>query len=143
MMNSQIRHYGIVVLDIKKSLLFWSLLGFKVKKEKTEYGDTIDRMLAFSNAKIKTFKLINKNKDIVELINFINPKVQKNQLQTNCSGPTHIALSVKQIGKLYLKLVKNKIQFNCRPTLSKDKKVMVTYCKTPEGAFLELVEALV
>ena len=24
--------------------------------------------------------------------------------------------------------------------LSKDKKVIMTYCKTPEGAFLELVE---
>ena len=42
----------------------------------------------------------------------------------------------------YLLSRKKKIQFNSKPQISLDGNVMMTYCKTPEGAFLELVEEL-
>ena len=32
--------------------------------------------------------------------------------------------------------------FNSKPKLSEDGKVVMTYCKTPEGAFLELVQEM-
>ena len=43
-----------------------------------------------------------------------------------------------------MKYIKNlkKIEFNSKPLLSKDGKVKMTYCKTPEGAFLELVQEI-
>ena len=37
---------------------------------------------------------------------------------------------------------KNKIEFNCAPQISKDKKVKVLYAKTPERCYVELVEEL-
>jgi hypothetical protein len=57
-------------------------------------------------------------------------------------GYTHISLTVKNINYLYKNLKKNKIIFNSAPKISADGKVIMTYCKTPEGAYLELVEEL-
>ena len=42
----------------------------------------------------------------------------------------------------FIKNIKKKIKFNSEPLFSKDGNVKMTYCKTPEGAFLELVEEL-
>ena len=39
-------------------------------------------------------------------------------------------------------LLKKNNVFNCPPQLSEDRKVKFTYLRTPEGAFLELVEEL-
>ena len=38
--------------------------------------------------------------------------------------------------------IKKKIVFNTKPKVSADGNVLMTYCKTPEGAYLELVEEL-
>ena len=32
--------------------------------------------------------------------------------------------------------------FNSEPVISADGKVLITYCKTPEGSYLELVQEL-
>ena len=37
---------------------------------------------------------------------------------------------------------KKKILFNSPPQKSADGKVLMTYCRTPEGAYLELVQEL-
>ena len=71
---------------------------------------------------------------------FLTFQNKKFKLKTYSYGFTHISLTVKDVRSLYRQLKRNKILFNARPSLSKDKKVIMTYCKTPEGAFLELVE---
>ena len=60
-MKSTIRHTGIVVQDIDKSLIFWTkIMGFNILKKKDESGDYIDKfvVLCAENQKIK-FSLIN------------------------------------------------------------------------------------
>jgi hypothetical protein len=39
-------------------------------------------------------------------------------------------------------LKKINIKFNSKPLKSADGKVFMTYCKTPEGAYLELVQEI-
>tara|TARA_B100000963_G_scaffold41570_1_gene30920 strand:+ start:10717 stop:11145 length:429 start_codon:yes stop_codon:yes gene_type:complete len=139
-----IRHTGLVTKNIKKSLNFWcDLIGFKVYKDIIEYGDAIDNILKLKNTKVRTIKLKDKKKNLLELLHFLKPK--KNKIKktfSNSIGYTHISITVKDIDKLCKKLKMHKVKFNSPPQISKDGRVKMTYCQTPEGSFLEIVEEL-
>ena len=142
-MNIRVRHTGIVTENLTKSLEFWQkYFGFKKIKDNNEYGETIDKVLGYKNVKVRTVKLKDSSNALIELLFFKNrPKTKKNLLSPYSNGITHISITVKNIDKIYDKL-KKKIRFNSKPLISHDGNVKMTYCKTPEGAFLELVEEL-
>ena len=139
-----IRHTGIVTKNLKKSLWFWSKqLKFKIKKAVNEKGDTIDSVLGYKNVKVRTIKLADNSKNLIEILYFLNPpKVKKNKIFPYSNGITHLSITVKNLNNLYKKLKKDRVKFNSKPKISEDRKVLMTYCKTPEGCFLELVEEL-
>ena len=141
---TEIRHTGLVTKNIKKSLLFWTqYLNFKIYKEMNEEGDLIDKIMLFKNVKLKTFKLKDKNNSVLELLYFKNPPKNKFvNTKPYTNGFTHISVTVKNIDIIYNKLIKKKIKFNSKPQISLDGNVLMTYCRTPEGAFLELVQEL-
>ena len=140
----KIRHKGIVSKNLKKSIYFWvNLIGFRVVKTLNEEGDLIDKIIGYKNAKVKTIKLEDNFKNLIEILFFLNsPKQSKTKIKPYSLGYTHISLTVKNINYLYKNLKKNKIIFNSAPKISADGRVIMTYCKTPEGAYLELVEEL-
>jgi len=140
----KIRHTGLVTNDLKKSLKFWTkYLKFKIKKEMDEDGDLIDKIMLYQNVKVKTYKLVDNNNMLLELLYFKNsPKIKNNKIKPYTNGFTHISVTVKNLNNLYKFLKKNKIKFNSKPQVSIDGNVLMTYCRTPEGAFLELVEEL-
>ena len=140
----KIRHTGLVTNDLKKSLKFWTkYLKFKIKKEMDEGGDLIDKIMLYQNVKVKTHKLVDNNNMLLELLYFKNsPKIKNNKIKPYTNGFTHISVTVKNLNNLYKFLKKNKIKFNSKPQVSIDGNVLMTYCRTPEGAFLELVEEL-
>jgi len=140
----KIRHTGIVSKNLKKSIYFWvNLIGFRIVKTLNEEGDLIDKIIGYKNAKVKTIKLEDNFKNLIEILFFLNsPKLLKIKIKPYSLGYTHISLTVKNINYLYKNLKKKKIIFNSAPKISADGKVIMTYCKTPEGAYLELVEEL-
>ena len=141
---SVIRHTGLVTTNLKKSLLFWTkYLKFKIHKEMDEDGELIDSIMQYDNVKLKTFKLKDKNNNLLELLYFKNrPKTRFTKIKPYTNGFTHISITVKNLDALYLNLLKRKIVFNSKPKISSDGNVLMTYCITPEGAYLELVEEL-
>jgi catechol 2,3-dioxygenase-like lactoylglutathione lyase family enzyme len=140
----KIRHTGIVTKNLQKSLIFWEkLIGFTQVNSQIETGKLIDSVLGYKNVKVKTIKLKDKKKNLIELLYFYNsPNLDKKKISPYTPGYTHISITVKNIQSIYKKLKKYKIQFNSKPKITPDKKHKMTYCKTPEGAFLELVEEL-
>ena len=140
----KIRHTGLVTRNLTKSFNFWcKLIGFRVKIKLVEKGRTIDKILGYKDVLVKTFKLKDKNNNLLELLYFCNsPKNKKNRIKAYSEGFTHISLTVKDLNKLYKKLKKAKVKFNSEPVISADGKVLITYCKTPEGSYLELVQEL-
>tara|TARA_Y100000590_G_C15730779_1_gene1016939 strand:- start:1211 stop:1642 length:432 start_codon:yes stop_codon:yes gene_type:complete len=140
----KIRHTGIVTDNLKKSLLFWEkILKFKIVKSMIETGNLIDKVLGYKNVKVKTIKLKDSGNNLIELLYFYNsPKIKKKIILPYTQGYTHISITVKNISQIYKKLKKKKIKFNAKPQVTPDGKFKMTYCRTPEGAYLELVEVL-
>ena len=143
-MKVKIRHAGMVTKNINESMFFWNkLLGFKVKKILNEQGELLDKVLGYKGVKVKTIKLADDNGNLIEILYFQNSPSENNyKIKPYTKGMTHISVTVKNINKIFQKLVKKKIRFNAEPQKSEDGKVLMTYCRTPEGAFLELVEEL-
>jgi len=138
----KIRHIGIVTIDIKTSLKFWTkFLNFKVFKILLESGKTIDNMFGYKNTFIKSIKLKDKSGSIIELLEIKKPKIKHRKNLTINNGITHFAITIENLDKFYKKN-KNRIKFNCPPQISKDGNVKVLYAKTPEKCFLEIVEEI-
>ena len=142
-MIKNIRHTGIVVKDLKQSLKFYrDLLGFETVIEMNESGDYIDTLLSLQNAAVKTLKLKSPCGQMIELLHFLEPASRSHDTGINDTGITHIAVTVDNADSVYEKLSREKVPCLSSPCVSPDGNAKVVFCKTPEGAFLELVEIL-
>ena len=147
-MNSSLkvkfRHVGIVIRDLKKSLIFWcDILGFRIIKQVNEEGSYIDHMLGLKEVKVTTTKISDKNNNIIELLHFKSHHDHKDwQGKPYSTGLTHIALTVVNL-KNIIKKLKDQNMLECdSPIKSPDGKVLVVYAKCIEGLLIELVEEL-
>lgn len=140
-----IRHFGLVVSNLEKALIFYrDLLGLCVQGKTDENGDFISKMLSSENVKLKTVKLsANDNSTRLELLEFKNPKINSTK-KTNLFEPgfTHISLTVKNLDELYIRLKNSNIEFNSQPTISPNGALKVVFCKDFEGNYLELIEEI-
>lgn len=140
-----VRHTGIVVNNLQKSLKFYrDLLGLKVKTRAVEFGNYIDRMNGKNAIRVTTVKMSADNgPTLVELLKFDMPKVKSKKAPGPFKiGPTHLAFTVDNLEKVYQKLLANGVHFNCPPVTPPNGKAKATFCKDPDGALIELVEEL-
>lgn len=144
LIKTKVRHIGLVVKDLEKSLKFWcETLDFSVVKIMEEKGEYLDLMMGLQNVDVKTAKLSDKNGNLIELLYFKNYSDDNDLIKKPYSnGLTHIALTVdnleKTIGKLQkLNLIKSNI-----PVISPDGKVKVVYARCLEGLLIEFVQEL-
>jgi catechol 2,3-dioxygenase-like lactoylglutathione lyase family enzyme len=142
-MIKEIRHMGIVVDDLKKSLWFYKeKMGFKVFKHMDESGHFIDKILGIRNIMVTTVKMTLGNGQMIELLNFSSHKKNILQRSINDVGPTHLAFTVDNIDKFYDDFLHDGVEFISTPKVSEDGSVKVVFCKAPEGTYIELVELL-
>lgn len=139
-----IRHFGIVVSDIKKSLYFYKdLLGLKVKKDTLEKGEFIDNILGLKNVKVRTIKMSANDSNLIELLWYKSHSKKRKKGNTICDiGASHPAFTVKNLDYEYKKLKKQGVKFICPPQISPDSKAKVTFCYDPDNVPVELVEEL-
>lgn len=53
-----VRHVGITVTNMEKSLMFYrDLLGLKIERNMDESGQHIDNMLSMKNVRVNTIKM--------------------------------------------------------------------------------------
>ena len=142
-MVNKIRHTGIVVDDLSKSLRFYrDLLGFEVVKRAKENGPYIERILALGNASVTTVKMTSHDGQMIELLSYTTPSEKKQERKINDVGLSHIALAVIDIDCEYERLRKESVEFISNPVLSPDGYAKVAFCRAPEGTFIELVEVI-
>jgi len=142
-MIKDVRHMGIVVSDMEKSLKFYrDLLGLKVKSLVDEEGEFLDNMLARENVKNKVAKLYAKNGNT--LVELIDSKSYGNKKDRDffTIGASHFALTVDDLDETYDYLIKNGVKFTAPPQQSPNGFAKVTFCEDPDGTPIELVEVI-
>lgn len=141
-----IRHFGIVVSDIEKSLHFYrDILGLKIKIDALEQGKFIDDISDLKNVKVRTIKMsANNGNSLVELLLYKSHPRKPNKAKKICTtGISHIAFTVENIDYEYKKLKERGIKFHCPPQISPNGKAKVAFCRDPEENLIELVEELI
>lgn len=142
---TRVRHVGIVVRDLEKSLLFYrDLLGLTVLRAMDEEGHFLDAILGMEKAKVRTVKLANSaDATQVELLAFENPATEMAGAPSLVRvGPTHVAFTVDNLDQLYRRMTAAGTPFTTEPRVSPDGYAKVTFCRDPDGTALELVEVL-
>jgi len=145
-MIKEVRHVGITVTDMKKSLKFYKdLLGFKIEREMKESGSYIDNMLSLDKVKVKTVKMSvdGAGGTLIELLQFFShPNKSEENSKITKIGTSHFALTVNNLEQTYTKLKNAGIKFNAPPQFSPDGYAKMTFCYDPDNTLIELVEVL-
>ena len=139
-----IRHIGIVVSDLEKSLHFYrNLLGLKVQMDMLEQGKFIDSISNLKNVKVRTIKMSADDGNLVELLWYkSHPRKPGGEKEICKIGVSHVAFTVEDIDYEYKRLKEKGVKFHCPPQISPDNKAKVAFCHDPEGNHRELVEIL-
>lgn len=142
-MIKNIRHTGIVVNDLESALRFYrDLFGFQIVKRMEESGDYIDKICGLTDVKVATVKMASPDGQLIELLHFYSHSSEARPRMISDPGLTHIAFTVDNLDSEYDRLRKAGVSFNAPPQLSPDGYAKVTFCRAPEGTFIELVEVL-
>ena len=129
-MIKNIRHTGIVVINLEASLRFYcDLLGFH-------------NISSLRNVKVTTVKITSPSGQMIELLKYNSHPTEQRTREICEIGISHIAFTVDDLDMEYERLKGKEIQFNSLPQLSPDGYAKVTFCRAPEGTLIELVEIL-
>ena len=142
------RHIGIVVKDLNKSLKFYSdLLELKTYMKVTETGTFINNLTGINNVKVEWIKLIIPKGGLIELLQYHSHPdnltlPESKGFPSNKYGCSHVALTVNDLSTLYNKM--SLLGYTCKsePLISENGKVKILYCHDPDGNILELIEDL-
>lgn len=140
-----IRHSGITVTNMEKSLIFYrDLLGLIVERNMNESGNHIDKMLSMKDVKVNTVKMSAKDKGptMIELLEFKSHPCESNHSNISKIGSSHVAFTVDDLDKTYEKFIAADVKFNAPPQNSPDGYAKVTFCHDPDDTLIELVQVL-
>lgn len=147
-MITAIRHVGIVVRDLNKSLSFYSeILGLKVYKREVEEGPFIDRLTGINNVRLEWVKLIIPKGGLIELLQYhSHPDPDERPSQggapSNALGCSHVALTVTDLDEVYRRVQSCGYSTKSTPITTPNKAAKILYCHDPDGTILELIEDL-
>lgn len=143
-MKSGIRHIGIVVQDIQKSINFWlDHFDFSIYLDQIEEGEFIEHLLNIPNVKVRTVKMKGQDNSLIELLYFFE-KQDIDQWRGNLTstGLTHLALNINNLNEKIKKLQSHGFELINQPRKSENGSVLVAFIKGPEGILIELVESV-
>ena len=139
----KLRHVGITVVDIERSLTFYrDLLGFKIHRDMEESGNYIDNFSGIKDIKVRTCKMTASDGSMIELLQYRSHPGKARQKLITVIGCSHFALTVDDLDTLYRKLTDSGVNFNSEPQFSPDKYAKIAFCKDPDGILIELVQEL-
>ena len=141
---TNIRHTGIVVSDMERSLQFYrDLLGMEVWADFHDNSDYVQAVTEVAGANVRMVKLKAADGVSIELLQYLSHPQGVPKPSKACDvGCNHVALQVDDLDALHSKLTAKDIHFHAPPTVSPDGGAKVTYCRDPEGVIIELVEII-
>ena len=143
-MITKMRHTGIVVTDMDRSLKFYrDLLGLEVALDREQGNAFLDKLLALDRVRMRVVMLEAQDGNRIELFQFYShPDKPADQITINRIGCSHVCFAVDNVDKDYQRLREAGMQFNCPPTVSPDGYAKVTYAHDPDGTTIELTQIL-
>ena len=144
MVMKNIRHTGVVVTDMERSLTFYrDLMGLKPVIDFTEKGKFIDTISKGGGIDLRMVKLVAEDGGMIELLHYVShPQPDRGQNKLWETGPTHIAFTVDDVDKTYGDWTARGVKCNSEPVVSPDGKAKLFFCQDPDGTFLEIVQML-
>lgn len=143
---SAIRHVGIVVRDLEKSLAFYSgVLGLKIYRRFVEQGSFIDQLTGIEGVTLEWVKLIIPQGGLIELLQYHSHPDSEAQVParpspSNALGCSHVALTVNDLDQMYSRLRAYGCTAKSMPIMTPNNSAKIVYCHDPEGNILELIE---
>ena len=140
-----LRHIGVVVSDLDKALdIFINYLGCRKVVDYPELtGVYYNKLLGIRNAQLRIAILETDDSNRIELIEYINPLgTKKHTVLANDIGVSHLAITVKNIEKLFKLSSNYDVKFISKPIFSLDGKVKVAYAVVMQESIIELVEVI-
>ena len=139
-----VRHVGIVVSDLQRSLWFYrDLLGMEPWADFRDSSPYVQSVTGVAGADVRMVKLKATDGVSVDLLQYLShPQDVPGPVRACDVGCNHVALQVDDLDALYVRLAAHGISFHAPPTVSSDGGAKVTYCRDPEGVMVELVELL-
>jgi catechol 2,3-dioxygenase-like lactoylglutathione lyase family enzyme len=143
---SALRHFGLVVLDLEKSLTFYErILNLRVVSRNKEDGFFLDTILGDRNIHLTTVKLASPSGEtLLELLDFqsADSVLVQRQVEYFLPGPTHVAFTVENANEAHAAIIQAGCSCLSEPQLSPDERARVFFARDPEGNLLELVQPL-
>lgn len=139
-----IRHIGIVVNCFETMVEFYkNILGMKELSRSIEKSRYIDTIINKKDLEIEIIKLMFEEGGTIELLHYrADNKEEYRDNKIWDKGLSHIAISVKDVMKEYLRLTNLGVNFLSKPEISPDNYAKVCFCRDPEGNYIELVQVL-
>ena len=141
---SCIRHVGIIVSDLERSLKFYrDTLGFEVvEKVDLIAGKEVSLGVGIPDARLQLVHLkVGDSPSRIELLHYLSPKSRplSPDARSNDIGVGHAAFQVIDIRKYYDQLVEKGVQFisDIQESSTGEK---FCYFYDPDGAILEIIE---
>jgi catechol 2,3-dioxygenase-like lactoylglutathione lyase family enzyme len=142
--SNTIRHFGIVVNDLDRALAFWvGLLGWQVRSDVVEPSPFIDQLIAVPNPELRTVKISDQGKVMIELLHFVNREQDRKETwggTLSSLGPTHVAVTVSNLDLVLEEVEALGFRKISEPLSPPSGAVKVVFVSSPEGLMVELVQ---
>ena len=145
-MITAIRHVGIVVRDLRKSLVFYSeILGLAIYRRQVEEGPFIDQLTGLKDVRLEWVKLVIPKGGLIELLQYhSHPDPEASTAPqlcpSNALGCSHVALTVTNLEETYARLRSHGYLTKSAPIVTANQAAKILYCHDPDGTILELIE---
>lgn len=134
-------HVGITVNDFSSTVKwYYSNFGFKLIDEQfigIEKVNELSELYGVKNSTIHLGFLRIPKGGVIEIFEF-SSKCEKEELNWNKPGVTHLTLNVNDVWKWYDALNKKGVKFMCSP--QKTGRVQWVFLKDPDGNLIELID---
>lgn len=143
-MIRNIRHTGLVVRDLERSIAFYEALGLTTWRRETETGAFIETVVGIPAVKLEWAKLRAPDGSLIELIQYhSHPDIQPvNTAPSDRLGCSHLAFTVENLPESCERIVQLGGSKVNDPAIAPNRNVRVAYCHDLDGILMELVEEL-
>ncbi|NNE69402.1 MAG: glyoxalase [Rhodothermales bacterium] len=139
-MIQAVRHTGLVVRDLNRSVRFYEGLGLEVQARKRESGAYIDAVIGLQDADLEWAKLSAPDGALVELIQYHSHPEPPRSPRASAAGCSHMAFTVRSMEEAL-----EAVEFLGGSRVGQvatdpPGRHRVIYCADPDGIIIELVE---